>query len=331
MCVPFSVQLSNCTNDFFSLVLKKRKGVPVEESKKEEIINELEPKQTAIALEKSDEENLLLKDKNKDMYEMKKQVDELTEKNKKLEENNKRLEKMLEKRRGKIKKLEDALEADHRKFCKRLQQAGEFCEMSCVMSCLVCACRLKLHHVHLCYDHLARIIMHGEEHKKYLRCAAYLSLLVKKEIAKKIKEIVYSLDNDDARDKEIDEIWEILRTTKDAKIMILGRIMEGGARHAIVCDLKNNKEEDNKLAFYDLQQWKRGRGTKEDLKYYLKEDKGINLYTLNLDSLKTLIEEKRDLEKEKCCTSGTSNDWTATAFDIFPKNRTRSTIPSDLS
>ena len=201
----------------------------------------------------------------------------------------------------------------------RAHHTGEFCEMSYVMSCLVCACRLKLPDFHLCYDHLARIIMHGEEDKKYLQCGAYLSLLVKKNIAIKIKKTVYSLDSDDARDQEMDEIWAILRTTKDAKIMILGRIMEDEARHTIVCDLENRTEED-RLTFYDLHRKEWGRGTKEDLKDYLRHDKGIALYIFDLVSLKKLIEEKRDLEKEKCCTSGTSNDWIITAEHIFRNN-----------
>ena len=89
-------------------------------------------------------------------------------------------------------------------------------------------------------------------------------------IAKKEKKIDYSSDAE-ARDKQIDQIWIILKTTTDAKIMMLGREMvakdkaRGEARHALLCDVEDRKEED-KLAFYDLQRRKWGRGTKENRK-----------------------------------------------------------------
>ena len=265
-----------------------------------------------------------LKDRIKELeHQLKKVTNELPEKTRKLRE-------MYDEKIGMLKKdLEDVSKASHKECRESLQQAGEICEMNCVMSCLVCVCQLKMQDVHLCYDHLARIIMHGETDKKYLQCGAYLSLLVKKELATKKLKIEYSSDYDDARDKDIDKIWEILRTTTDAEIMILGRIMEGELRHTLVCDVQDREEED-KLAFYDLQRREWGRGTKEDLKYYLKEDKGINLYTLNLDFLKTLIEKKRDA-KEKCCTSGINDKWIDTAVDIFRHNREGPTIPPDLS
>ena len=138
----------------------------------------------------------LLLENNKESLEA-----EMDEKNKKEEE-----------LKAKIKELEQQLADLLKARRKDLQQSGEICEMNCVLSCLVCACQLKMQNVHLCYDHLGRIIMHGEEKIRYLRCGAYLDLLVTREIAKREKQIYYNSDAE-ARDKQIDEIWEILKTT----------------------------------------------------------------------------------------------------------------------
>ena len=255
---------------------------------------------------------------------LEKKTNQLTEEKRKLTERSVKKIQMLKT------KLAEVSKVSHKDFRDSLQQAGEICKMNCVMSCLVSVCQLKMQDVHLCYDHLARIIMHGEEDKQYLKCGAYLSLLVEKEMAKREEQIDYNSDAE-ARDKQIDEIWEILKTTTGARIMILGRKMvakdkaRGEARHTILCDVEDREEED-KLAFYDLQRREWGRGTKENLKDYLKEDTGINLYTLNLDSLKKLIEEKRDLDDETCCKSGISKEWINTAENIFRHNRIRPTI-----
>ena len=351
VCVPFSVRLSKC-NHFFSPVLQRREGVPAEETQYETIEKLRKRLDKANSdLDKLTNENqslkarkLLLENKNRELEaemnaknneaeKLKARLNELQQQTNKLEEENGTLKVKYQKEIKMLQtKLEDALKASHKDFRKSLQQAGEICEKNCVVSCLVCACQLKLQDVHLCYDHLARIILHDEEDICYLQCGSYLKLLVKKKLVKRKKKIEYSSDTK-ARDKQIDEIWEVLKTTTDAKIMILGRKMvandeaRGEARHALLCDVEDRMEED-KLALYDLQRRECGRGTKENLKYYLKEDKGINLYTLNLDSLKTLIKKKRNLVEETCCKSGISNDWIDTAVNIFRNSRKELSILS---
>ena len=220
--------------------------------------------------------------------------------------------------------LKVKLKGENKTFRKKLQQKGEVCEMNCVICVVTFICRQKLENVHLCCRHLEKIIVHyaaGQtlkeyQDKKYLGCAEALRLLRKCKIV--FKELSENYMSRMSPNEIIDEVWKIL-STKNAKVMILARKSKGTPGHTIVCDLED-KTEDNRLTFYDPQKDEKETRSKEDFRKYVKDDRGIILCSIDLEHLKKIIDENRDMSEEICCNSGANRDWKATPTDMFPVN-----------
>ena len=221
--------------------------------------------------------------------------------------------------------LKVKLKEKKKPFRLDLQQKGDVCEMNCVICVVILICRQKLENVHLYCRHLEKIIVHyaGQKFtrnlvKECFGCAVELRLLRRCKIVDEKPELDENYESGMSRNELIDKVWKILSTT-NAKVMILARKSKGTPGHAIVCDLED-KTEDNRLKFYDPQKEEKGIGNKEDFRKYVKDDQGIILYTVNLEHLKTIINDNRNMELEKCCKSGANSNWEDTATEMFPSN-----------
>lgn len=86
----------------------------------------------------------------------------------------------------------------------------------------------------------------------------------------------------------IDEVWSAIMTMSmhvNVHVLILGRVAKGtDVGHAILCD-SDTLTNDEKVMMHDPQNEYSGQADKQSFREHVKDDKGIIIYTVNLDKL----------------------------------------------
>jgi hypothetical protein len=133
---------------------------------------------------------------------------------------------------------------------------------------------------------------------KHLKCRQFADILHKCEILTKQCEYKYSQEINDRRNEMAETFTKLMRMDPGLGVVIIARVFsmanEQVQGHAELCYL-NSRTQDGKVTILDPQMEWSGQANQQDFIDHIRNDEGLIFYTLNLKTLKGLINDNLTL------------------------------------
>ena len=160
------------------------------------------------------------------------------------------------------------------------------CENELGLGVKICCSQLRT--IFLCFAFLKQVNIALED----IKCAQLMEILKKCKVVEISQDDIYEyLPQMVGRENEMGKAFDKLMTMNPTSpVVIIGRLFSKDSRkgHAELCYL-NTRTQDGRVTIYDPQENTATEGGKQDFIYYVKNDEGVEYYTVNLEILKQIM------------------------------------------